>query len=1277
MRKLKLFVAACALFGASATGWAQEAGTYYLQNVSNGKWLGPANDWGTQASVINHPDYWKLAKTEDGAYTLESVVTNGGQSYYLTGTFCDGASTKFTFTQVSGNVYNIQNASGNYLTTNGTIVDVSGTDGSAEASQWKLWSEDDMAAGMEAATATEPFDATYLIKDHNLERNNRDVSAWNISGATNPKTSIGNEARQRWSIESYHAVFDVNQTLSDIPNGVYALSVNGFYRNDDGGALPVLYANDESTTLPNRGSGTENNMQDAAVAFIAGNYLSDPVLIEVTDGTLKIGVKTTGTGCWVIFKNFHLAYYGDASMDEIKNAALIQKFNEIKDKAQTFDLTQNMATATKEKLQTALTNYSNPASDTESLNAAIQALTEAVDEANASVNSYTTLHQWFAVVDNELKNTNVYDAAAYETIKSAYANNTLPTAEAQALIGDRYTTLYSKLFSHSWKIGEKDASEAGSGFYMNNWSTEGKTDGTGMITPFYEYWVWDGAALGATTLTRTISGLEAGATYNVSLLVRVRQQNDQTKADDDVTLSLNGGEPINMADGSVANNVFFYKTVNSAATADAEGNILVTINVKDGNHISWLSFKNLMYSNDLSALEEQFAQLKEQAQTAISNSPEVTGSELTALNEAANATPSDFNSYSTAITALEAALNTFNAATPNYKAFAAEKTYAQDLGLSSMPADPTSAAEVTEAINVLKVAEHDYVIDTYTTDASALFIASWDKQNFDALSNEHWSATTHEYFDKWSGSAFTSKIYKTVTLPEGHYAFMAAARGQAGASTATLKVTIGSETKSVPCTIKGNRGFGINTNGDADFSAESTYACSNAGFGWEWRQLTFDLDTETEVTLAIECSGNNSWVSAGDTKLLTYDNAAIIQQLVSAEVEKAKALVGVNIGDKAFQIPSSTAAALNSAISTAENVSSDSEVESAIAALQQAEKDFQNAELNQPADGQLFNIILTYGGWTYDNKAMTYLANARTDGGLYNIQYKEAANQNLAQAFTFTHVEGNNYKLSQIDADGIVRYLSTGVPYGGNTSQIRTTTSESDALVVTVIPTATEGVWNLRNTEAKQYIGSQDAGVYTVNSHIGFKLVETSKASVAVNTSDAGWGTIIAPFAVSTIPSGVKVYSCAAVDGKLLTLTEVTALEANKPYIVEGSWNETLTGDAQGTELTYTDGLLTGVYAKQAAKVDTYVMQNNTDGVGFYKVASGKEPTIEANHAYLTVNSSARAFLFDDATAIKAIEALANGEAEIFNAAGARVQGLQKGVNIIKTGNKTMKVMVK
>ena len=372
------------------------------------------------------------------------------------------------------------------------------------------------------------------------------------------------------------------------------------------------------------------------------------------------------------------------------------------------------------------------------------------------------------------------------------------------------------------------------------------------------------------------------------------------------------------------------------------------------------------------------------------------------------------------------------------------------------------------------------------------------------------------------------------------------------------------------------------------------------------------------------------------------------------------AIPTANIGTGAFQYSQDAIDAANALVQGTATVA---DVENAYEAL---------TTINEPTSGQLFNVILTYGGWTYDQKAMTYLAGDRSDMGGYNIKYQAAANTNLAQAFTFTKVSGNNYKMSQIDANGDARYISTGVPYSGNTSQIRTTTLADKALVVTVIPTATEGVWNLKNTEANNYIGSQDAGVYTVNSHIDFNIVETTKPSITINTTAAGWGTTMLPFAVTSLPSGVKAYTCAAVDGTTLTLTEVDALEANKSYIIEGAWNETLEGDAQGTALTYTEGLLTGVYASQLAPVDSYVLQNNADGVGFYKVAESKQPTVGANRAYLTVPAAAggvKAFYFNTETAIKSVmSGLQSGD--IYDLSGRKVSKMQKGNVYIVNGQK-------
>jgi uncharacterized protein YjdB len=430
----------------------------------------------------------------------------------------------------------------------------------------------------------------------------------------------------------------------------------------------------------------------------------------------------------------------------------------------------------------------------------------------------------------------------------------------------------------------------------------------------------------------------------------------------------------------------------------------------------------------------------------------------------------------------------------------------------------------------------------------------------------------------------------------------------------------------------------------------------------EWSKTEFVFTAETPYV----------GVRMGWNASSSFDNFVLVEVTDESTIGNVQyaldAIPTANVGTEAFQYSQDAIDAANAL------VQGEATVEDVVNAYNAV------TTVNAPADGQLFNVVLTYEGWTYDNKAMTFIANGRADAGLYNIKYKEEANVNLAQAFTFTKVEGSNYKMSQIDADGNARYLTSGVIYGGNASQIRTSTDADQALIVTVIPTATEGKWNLRNTEANQFIGSQDDGVFTVDSHIDFVLQETQKPSIAINTTAAGWGTTILPFAAEK-PADVKVYSCAEMNGTDLVLVEVDALEANKPYVIEGAWNETLTGDAQGTQLTYDEGLLTGVYAQTEAAAGTYVMQKLNGKVAFYKVSEEKPINVPANRAYLTgVDSEAKVLNLGDGETdgINAIQALIDGDAEIFNVNGVKQNTLQKGINIIKMGNgETRKIMVK
>ena len=91
----------------------------------------------------------------------------------------------------------------------------------------------------------------------------------------------------------------------------------------------------------------------------------------------------------------------------------------------------------------------------------------------------------------------------------------------------------------------------------------------------------------------------------------------------------------------------------------------------------------------------------------------------------------------------------------------------------------------------------------------------------------------------------------------------------------------------------------------------------------------------------------------------------------------------------------------------------------------------------------------------------------------------------------------------------------------------------------------------------------------------------------------------------------------------------------------------------------------------------SYVLQNNSGKIGFYKVANGnKLPKVKANHAYLTKSGSnnVKAFYFneDDATGIENVNVNDNANETIYNVAGQRMSKMQKGINIIN-GKKILK----
>ena len=711
-----------------------------------------------------------------------------------------------------------------------------------------------------------------------------------------------------------------------------------------------------------------------------------------------------------------------------------------------------------------------------------------------------------------------------------------------------------------------------------------------------------------------------------------------------------------------------------------------------------------------------------QSKAALENADynNVTGQERTALQQAVDQYDGITSGYQTAAEALSNALSAFTAAKASYDAFAVAKDiadpnlkYASDAKKTAFAnaknATPATAAAAKTAADAITTALRAYYESHAKAEGVDGAVNATDKiTNPDATdSNNGWTWTGNKnnprnaeswtdskgkndymYFDggNWSAKGWTTTMEQKLTLPAGKYLLTAKGRSS---DQVTLTMSVGAESVELP---------NVNASGNV-FDR-----------GWGDGSVEFLTMDEATITVKATTNGQYQWFSVGDFRLMKLRDAnqeelddAACRDLVAEMVnlKNDTKVPTANIGTEAFQYDDDKISAYQDAVKDVAET-----VDATIEAMEIAGKYNKEAltdmlaemkakaeamvVLNAPADGDKFHVVLTYGGWTYDNKAMTYIANGRPDAGFYNIQYKENANNNLAQAFTFTQVEGsNNYKMCQTDNDGAERYITTGEPYGGNTAQIRTSTNANDALVITVIPTANEGVYNIHNTAANNYIGSQDVGVFTVNSHIDFFLKKAEKAVVDLEINkDVKYATRIFPFK-PMLPEGIKAYACAALDETTLTLTEVADPEMNVPYILyaENGTNTSLEDWGKGVDLTYTKDLLTGVYEDTAAPEGTYVLQNQpeVDGVAFYVVVPKDDVavSVKANRAYLTVpaaDAGVKAFRFpaEETTGINAINALTAGKAEIFSVAGARIPSLQKGVNIIRTADgKTTKVLVK
>ncbi|WP_417163483.1 hypothetical protein [Segatella sp.] len=199
------------------------------------------------------------------------------------------------------------------------------------------------------------------------------------------------------------------------------------------------------------------------------------------------------------------------------------------------------------------------------------------------------------------------------------------------------------------------------------------------------------------------------------------------------------------------------------------------------------------------------------------------------------------------------------------------------------------------------------------------------------------------------------------------------------------------------------------------------------------------------------------------------------------------------------------------------------------------------------------------------------------------------------------------------------------------------------------------------------------------------------------------WGTLCLPFAIDQSQvKECKFYSLTGIDNDCITLEsyEEGIIPAGTPVLFKMNEGKTsLSLSASNAEIataptvagTNTDVNLVGSFTKIGGKdnlglADTdYIIGKNKFWLVSELKKDGKGVGIKPMRAYIhpAYEYLARAAMLsigkgDGTTAIDNLNAISNdANAEYYDANGRRTNGLQKGLNIVKRGSKTYKIMVK
>ena len=221
---------------------------------------------------------------------------------------------------------------------------------------------------------------------------------------------------------------------------------------------------------------------------------------------------------------------------------------------------------------------------------------------------------------------------------------------------------------------------------------------------------------------------------------------------------------------------------------------------------------------------------------------------------------------------------------------------------------------------------------------------------------------------------------------------------------------------------------------------------------------------------------------------------------------------------------------------------------------------------------------------------------------------------------------------------------------------------------------------------------------------VAYEPFAAKAASYSRTVEGTTWATLCLPFDVSLANQNFRAFKLLSADDvtETVELEEIEgSIAAGTPVIIKMKDGATelkfteadkeIAKDVQTAETANGNYQLQGLYTKKEFSKDT---DNNcyiVKGVKLMNPAKLLDKTATKSvgskpfRAYMVDNSSApaagaRMFSISvggSTTAIEQLESTADSKAEYYDLQGRRLQNLQKGINIVKRGGKTMKVIIK